>query len=422
MRVTPLGFLPSDWDVVKLGDAASYYHNSINPLDFGDEEFEYYSIPAYAESGKPWIEFGSAILSQKLLINSGTVLFGKLNPRVPKIWLVDSDSPRRKIASTEFIPLKERAGISDIHFINFLAWSEYLLPQSQKLVSGSTPSRQRVEVRAFLDLTIPLPPPSEQQAIAHVLTTVRQSIEATERVIAATRELKRSLMNHLFTYGPVPINQVDQIELEENNLGNYPRVWKLTKLEEIAHINEYSRDPREDPDSTFAYIDISSVDSSIGQITSPTYLKGREAPSRARRVIHTGDIILSTVRPYLKAFSIVPNEFDNQICSTGFAVLTPKESCCSEFLFYAALSDIVSKQFVQRMKGANYPAINSGDVKETVIPLPPLDQQIVIAKHLGAIDKKIKKEILRKKALASLFESLLHYLLTGKVRVSSVEM
>lgn len=121
MRVTPLGFLPSDWDVVKLGDATSYYHNSINPLDFGDEEFEYYSIPAYAESGKPWIEFGSAILSQKLLINSGTVLFGKLNPRVPKIWLVDSDSPRRKIASTEFIPLKERAGISDIHFINCIS-------------------------------------------------------------------------------------------------------------------------------------------------------------------------------------------------------------------------------------------------------------------------------------------------------------
>ena len=67
----------------------------------------------------------------------------------------------------------------------------------------------------LLILNILLPPLQEQNAIAHVLTSVRQAIEATERVIEATRQLK-AMMKHLFTYGPVPVNEVDRVQLLRN--------------------------------------------------------------------------------------------------------------------------------------------------------------------------------------------------------------
>lgn len=79
-----------------------------------------------------------------------------------------------------------------------------------------------------------LPPLEEQKAIAQVLRTVQQAKEATEKVIEATRQLKASLMKHLFTYGPVPFDQADQVELKETDVGDLPATWQETKLGEIA--------------------------------------------------------------------------------------------------------------------------------------------------------------------------------------------
>lgn len=228
-KETEVGDIPQEWDVVSLSSIVKEGKETLNPMNFPDELFDYYSIPDFQTTGLPGQELGKKILSQKLLVEKGTVLFGKLNPRVTKVWEVASDSPRRKIASTEFIPLVPLPDKTITRYLYFLAFSDYVLPRARELVSGSTPSRQRVDTRAFLQMPIPLPPLPEQREIAHVLSTIQRAIAAQEAVIAAAREVKRSLMQRLFTFGPY----ADPLPTRETEIGEIPETWKVVQLRDV---------------------------------------------------------------------------------------------------------------------------------------------------------------------------------------------
>jgi len=199
LQESEIGPLPAHWRVVRLGEVVYHVRDTVNPMSYPDERFEYYSIPAYQSGQQPALETGREIRSVKIVVQSGTVLFGKLNPRVPKIWLVESASPRRKIASTEFIALVPNHVQLDSSFLYFLSWTPFVLSKAQELIAGSTPSRQRVDVRAFLQLPIPLPPLDEQREIACILQAVDARIAAEEARRAALEALFKTLLHGLMT-------------------------------------------------------------------------------------------------------------------------------------------------------------------------------------------------------------------------------
>jgi hypothetical protein len=136
------------------------------------------------------------------------------------------------------------------------------------------------------------------------------------------------------------------------------------------------RDPRNSPDLPFEYVDISSIDKDLKTIIHTQGILGKDAPSRARKVIHTGDILISTVRPNLNAVAIVPSELDGQIASTGFCVLRPNPMLIhARYLFYWTLTQDFVNFLTARMQGANYPAVTDEVVRKAMIPLPPLSEQ-----------------------------------------------
>nr|QNO50957.1 type-1 restriction enzyme MjaXIP specificity protein [Methanosarcinales archaeon ANME-1 ERB6] len=415
-KMTELGPLPEEWTVVPLQKLNSQKKVSLNPANFPDEIFEYYSIPNYQNSKKPSFEQGASILSQKILLNNGAVLFGKLNPRVEKVWKVESDTQHRKIGSTEWFPIFPDNEKVDSDFLYYVEWSKYVMPKAKTLVTGSTPSRQRVDQTSFYKIKIPLPPLSEQQKIAKVLSTVQEAKEKSDAVIIATKDLKKSLMHKLFAEG---LNGEEQKETE---IGLIPERWDVMRLGDITEKTKQT-DQRKNPNNKFKYIDVSGISNKFFQIVEFKEYLGKEAPNRARKMIKANDIIFATVRPYLKRVAIVPDAFDGEICSTAFCVVRCKREIANPiFVFNCLLNDTFVDKVSELQRGSSYPAVTDKDVLNQKIPFPPLSEQQQIAHILSTVDKKIGVEERRKNTLKELFKTMLHKLMSGEKRLKEVEI
>jgi type I restriction enzyme S subunit len=161
-----------------------------------------------------------------------------------------------------------------------------------------------------------------------------------------------------------------------------PDGWRMAAIGDVCVDQTENRDPRRDPEAPFRYVDISSVDNQQKLITEARQLPGKEAPSRARQVIRTNDVLVATTRPNLNAVALVPPHLDNEICSTGFCVLRPKPEIEPDYLFAFVQSTAFVRTLSDLVKGALYPAVTDGQVRAQKLPLPPLPKQRRIAARL----------------------------------------
>ena len=161
-------------------------------------------------------------------------------------------------------------------------------------------------------------------------------------------------------------------------------------LGSMVSIDPETVSPGTNPSFEFRYVDISCVANGRLQLpdTPTTYA---EAPSRARRIVKSGDVLMSTVRPNLKAFAYCNLPEGSYVASTGFAVLRAVEGNDSRYILYCILSDNVTRQIDSYVVGSNYPAINSSDVKRLRIPDWNPSQQRRIAEILSTVDEAIEQ-------------------------------
>ena len=166
--------------------------------------------------------------------------------------------------------------------------------------------------------------------------------------------------------------------------------WQEVRLGEVAEIDRFSLGLKTDPDLTFKYISLADVES--GKVTnSLKNYRFADAPSRARRIVVKGDILISTVRPNLQGFALVGDDHKDCIASTGFAVVTPGKTVDGAYLFQCLFGPQLRVQFDKLVVGSNYPAINSNDVKNLRLLLPSLPKQRRIANILRTWDEAIEK-------------------------------
>ena len=177
---------------------------------------------------------------------------------------------------------------------------------------------------------------------------------------------------------------------KDSALGRIPEGWAVRAIGEVTEVNPEKLSAKTKKNFIIRYLDIESIPAP-GFIASYKTFHFFEAPSRAQRLVKKDDVIISTVRPYLKSFAYITKQYDNFVCSTGFAVLRVRQGFNSKFLFQYILTDHFLSQVLPKMVGSNYPAVNSSDIAAILLPIPPLPEQSAIAAILSTADDAIEK-------------------------------
>ncbi len=171
-------------------------------------------------------------------------------------------------------------------------------------------------------------------------------------------------------------------------LREVPSGWIESQIDAVADINPDSLRSNTTADFGIKYIDVATVDGPSTML-EPRSMSFGDAPSRARKKVQRGDILISTVRPYLRSFCQVLSNEPNLVASTAFAVLRPKPQVDGDFLYQHVLGERFIEHLTPRMKGSNYPAVTAGDVGAYPFLLPPLHEQRRIAEILSSVDEAI---------------------------------
>ena len=176
----------------------------------------------------------------------------------------------------------------------------------------------------------------------------------------------------------------DSINIDDQLPFDLPNNWSWSRLRDVVY-NHGQKTPK----NTFCYIDIGSIDNKNQKLNAiDKIIKPENAPSRARKIVKKGDIIYSTVRPYLHNACIIDRDFLYEpIASSGFAVLSVKPGIYNDFLFKYLLSSSFDSYAnnAENSKGVAYPAINDTRLYQAVIPIPPIKEQYRIADKVNKI-------------------------------------
>lgn len=420
--------LPKGWRKTPLRDLALQMFGGGTPST---------AKPEYWDGDQPW--------TTTAIIEEGDIFLSKFQRSISKAGL---DNSSAKIAPKGSVLIGTRVGVGKAVVTTFniainqdlttLIPNDKVLPEFLVL-SLKEPSMQTwfenhkrgstikgVPREDLAALEVLLPPLPEQRAVAHVLRTVQRAKETTEKVIAATRQLKQSLMRHLFIYGPVPFEQADRVKLQETELGTVPEQWCRATLGELCAF----RDGAIQTGPFGSQLHKADYMDSGVPVVNPTHLLGNrinhinlprittvKASELARHRLRHGDVLFAR-RGEIGRHGFVTQAEEGWLCGTGcFLVRVSHPEIFNAFLpWYFSQTSVVG-WLEANAAGAIMPNLNNTTLARLPVFYPMLPEQRQTAAQLAAVDAKLAAEETRREALDALFQSLLHHLMTGKVRV-----
>ncbi|NAS89255.1 hypothetical protein C4E24_05895 [ANME-1 cluster archaeon AG-394-G21] len=467
-KMTELGLLPEEWGVVKLGDIANFK----NGINFTRDQkgksgiltidvFNMYSEGIYVNPTNLYRV--NKQLNDDYLLRNGDILFVRSSLKREGVgWTSLFRETQEQVTFCGFViraRLKSNS-ISPEFLTNYLRANN---ARENLIASSGKVAITNINQGMLGRVTVPLPPLPEQRAIANVLFTVQQAKEKTDTVISATKELKKSLMRHLFTYGPVPVkkfnefdklgefnefdefnelrvnelrvnelgvnelqnaqNSKNSIKLKETEIRLMPGEWDVVRVKDVFELSRKPRNLSIEGNEEIPFIPMELISEDSKTVYGWQIKKDSEISSGT--FVFKNDLIIAKITPSFEngKQAVVDNlPTDYGYATTEVWPLHPKDNrVIVEHLYSYLKIPNVRTTMASKMEGTTgRQRLPRHVVENLIIPLPPIPIQQKIASILSAVDKKIEVEQTKRQSLDVLFKSLLHNLMTGKLRVTEL--
>jgi type I restriction enzyme S subunit len=385
--------LPKGWRWVRLGEVCTYERQTIDPRRYPHQEFLLFSIPAYDNNKQPELRKGSEIGSLKLKIKPNICLFSKLNPRIPRAWVIKSDesiSDLPMLASTEFLALRPYTHLIDLDYLGLSLLSNVFLSQFQVGVTGATSSRQRLKQEDVLNALIPLPPLEEQKRIVARIEELMDRIKEAKKLRQETKKQTELLWQSVLA------ETFPQLGTQ------LPNGWRWVRLGEIATVfsGTWGKDPSSqgsDEEALVRVIRVSDIKETLTIDYASVPWRCVTQKEVKRLALRDGDVIVvKSSGSQAKVISGRAALFEQQPeiflpSNFVFAVRCNAKEVAPRFLWCWLNSEPLKQVIKQMVATFTYPNLKKSDYVKLPIPLPPLEEQKRIANYLQEVHEKIKE-------------------------------
>ncbi len=311
-------------------------------------------------------------------------------------------------------------------FLYFLFTSKIIQEQISSLTSGSAvPQLPAKDLRKF---SLPKVPMDIQNYIVKVIGDISDKLKINHQTNQTLEQMAQAIFKSWFVdFDPVKAKmngeQPEGMDAATASLfpekldseTGIPVGWSQGIIADIAKLNAKSWTKKNQPEQVH-YVDLANTKN--GVIETVTTYDFEEAPSRARRILNSGDTIVGTVRPGNRSFAFIGETEQPLTGSTGFAVLSPKEEFWTSFVYLATTNDDSIDEYARLADGGAYPAIKPVVVADTPCVIPTTDIAQKFWQLTGAMLQKAHQNRLENEELAKLRDTLLPKLLSGEIELA----
>jgi type I restriction enzyme S subunit len=408
--------LPDGWKTVRLGDMVSLIRNTVDPR--AESKLPYVGLEHIDSAQVDLVRWGNAteVTSTKSRFSKQDILYGKLRPYLDKAVIAPIDG----ICSTDILVLHPQNGILP-QFIAQILHTPHFVSYANSTATGI--HHPRTSWNAIKEFELALPPTSEQTEIARILNFVQQARKASERTLEIAFDLRKSVLQHLFSYGPTAIDDVKRVSLVDTALGPLPKHWSVATLKSVAKSYKngiYKKAEfygRGVPSIRMFNIREGVVNSEGAPLLEVTKEELEDFGLRETDIlinrVNSGDLVGKTgIVP--RGLGLATFESKNIRVRVDVSKVVP-----TYFVMWTLTSHYVS-QIRQMVRAAvGQATVNQGDLDRIAFPLPPLEEQRKSVQVFQAVESKIRTERNRRDSLTEVLKSLSVELLSGKYRGSN---
>lgn len=425
-KLTEWGDIPESWDIVSMADLIKV--GAISKIQDGNHGELHPVSSDFVESGVPFIMANCISRNNKLVLDTAKRISIE---HAKKLRIGHSQHPDLLLTHKGTVGLtalvEEAHGqimltpqvtaykikineIVDRRYLYLFFQSSGFQSKLDQLSKQST--RAYIGITAQQKLQIILPPFSEQQKIASILSTVDEKIEVIDAQISQTQELKKGLMQQLLSKG------IGHTKFKSSELGDIPESWEVVKLGQVTtKIGDGLH-------STPKYVHKSEY----YFINGNNLINGRIFVSEKTKCIdelefqrHKLTLPLSTVLMSINGTigNIAYYRGEQVVLGKSAAYITCDSVLNKDFLYYLLQCELIKKYYKNELTGSTISNLSLKSIRQTPIPLPGLDEQTYVANILCNTDDKLSSLQSRKETHQQLKKGLMQQLLTGKIRVNT---